>query len=175
MSLWACYVDEAGCTGVLPHSRSVIQPAFILVGIIIEIDSLPRVTADFISLKKRFNPKINKFSRFALNAILYEIKGADLRRDIRGPKRRARSNAIGFLDGIFTLLESFTIKVIGRILIKDIGTPINGQSVYTSSVQAICTSFHRFLEDVDGKGIVIADGRHAHQNSQVDHSIFTKI
>lgn len=51
-----CYIDEAGCTGQLPHAKSPIQPALVVVGLIVDYTQLHQVTERLLKLKERFYP-----------------------------------------------------------------------------------------------------------------------
>lgn len=110
-----------------------------------------------------------------LGKILLEIKGSEVRKTIRKSTRRNETrHAIGFLDKVVGLLESHNAKIIARILVKRVGRKVNENSVYTSYVQALSTCFHRYLEDNNSTGIMIADARFPHQDQAVAHSIFTQ-
>ena len=48
--MWICYVDEAGCTGVLPAIVSDIQPIFVIAGVIVDQTRLRQLTVDLLNL-----------------------------------------------------------------------------------------------------------------------------
>jgi len=169
-----CYVDEAGCTGGLPSATSPIQPTLSIVGLIIDYNRLHRATESLLQLKQRFFPNITPGGRQYLGGILAEVKGADLRRDAASGSRNVRRHSFGFLNGIMNICEEAEARIVGRVWVKGIGSPIDGRSVYTSSIQAICAYFHDYLARTNDLGIVIADSRLKHLNSQVAHSIFTQ-
>ena len=108
-----------------------------------------------------------------LDAVLIEIKGAELRKSIAVGNRKEKRHAIGFLDKILDLLESHDTRFFGRVWIKGIGDLLKGTAVYTFSVQDICMSFQSFLSSINETGVVIADSRNKPKNSIVAHSIFT--
>jgi hypothetical protein len=112
--------------------------------------------------------------RRLLDWVLAEIKGADVRRAARASGRRRRRHAIGFLDQFLSILEHHDLKIVGRVWVKEIGPPIDGRAIYTSSIQAICTSFQAFLAQRNDLGLIIADSRTKPQNATVAHSIFTQ-
>jgi hypothetical protein len=109
-----------------------------------------------------------------LDRVLVEVKGADLRRDVRRGSRPEFRRAIGFLDDLLDLLEQHHTRIVGRVWIKGIGMPINGTSLYTSSIQAICSDFQSCATGLNDFGLVIADGRSKAKNINVAHSVFTK-
>ena len=169
-----CYVDEAGCTGSLPISNSEIQPVFVINGLILDYTKLVRATESLLQLKQRFFPDQNIGSKAYLRRISTEIKGSELRRKSIEGSRNTKRHANGYLQGIIKICEEADAKILSRVFVKGIGEPFNGRSVYTSSIQAICTYFQRYLTDKNDLGIVIVDSRLKHLNSQVAHSIFTQ-
>jgi Protein of unknown function (DUF3800) len=175
--MYICYVDEAGCTGMLASPRSSVQPVFAIAGVMVEQANLRELTRYFLTLKRQFFPGAilpnHQPPVHVLDWVLAEVKGADIRRQARSPSRRKRRHAIGFLDRFVRMLGYFDAKIIGRIWIKGIGTPMNGRSIYTYSIQAICDSFEHFLEAKSDYGFVIADSRTKPQNANVSYSFFT--
>lgn len=169
-----CYLDEAGCTGFLPSSTSDIQPVFAILGLIIDYSKLARATEAFLQLKQRFFPDGKTGHTAYLGGILGEVKGSELRRKAAEGPRNQRRHANGYLGGIVKICEEVDAKIICRVWVKGIGEPFNGRSVYTSSVQAICSYFQKYLSEKNDFGIVIADSRLKQLNSQVAHSIFTQ-
>lgn len=169
-----CYVDEAGCTGALPSPTSNIQPLIVIAGVIVEQGRLRDLTLDLLHLKRRFFPGLSPTSRLFLDWMLVEVKGADMRRDAALGSRRERRHTVGFLDKFLELLEKHDVRIVGRLWIKEIGAPIDGTALYTSSIQAICTDFDHLLDQAGDDGIVIADSRRKWQNTRVSHSIFTR-
>jgi hypothetical protein len=171
--MYVAYIDESGCTGVLPHSASPIQPLLVVGAIFIDAGDLPAITRDFLDIKGRFYPLLMPAGR-PLDRVLVEIKGADLRTDIRSRHRSHQRTAIGFLDQLMGLLEAHHVRVVARVWIKGIGAAMTGKSVYTASVQAIYRYFQSYVTGLNDRGIVIADGRSKTKNVNVAHSIFTQ-
>jgi hypothetical protein len=167
------YIDEAGCLGTLPSPISDIQPVFVIAGVSFDVSRLGDITRDFIALKRRFFPGAYK-SPHHLDALLVEAKGADIRRNASIGGRNAKRAAFGFLDGVLDLIDRHDGKFFGRIWVKGISVPFNGRSIYTFSMQDICTTFERFLEVTDEQGFIVADSRNKSGNTNVSHSVFTK-
>jgi hypothetical protein len=168
-----CYMDESGCTGVLPNATSQIPPVLVLAAIIVDESRLHNLTIDYLNMKQRFFPGKLPVTAEFLQWVLAEIKGSELRKHARSASHRERSHAYSFLDELLTLLETYSIKIIGRIWVKEIGGPFSGRSVYTSSVQHVCTYFNHFLGATQSNGLLIADSRDPALNANVSHSIFT--
>lgn len=170
-----CYVDEAGDTAPNPAARSSIQPVFVLAAVIFPQIRMHDVTLGFLQLKTRYFPEAKPTkSRHFLDSVMSEIKGADLRKNIRVGKRRLLRLTVGFLDRILELVERNHGRILGRVHIKGLAHPINERALYTYSVQDICSGYQRLLAVEDTVGIVLADARTKRQNSQVTHSIFTR-
>ncbi len=167
-----CYVDEAGCPGALPAATSNVQPVLAVLGVSLPQERLSDVTLEFLKQKQRFFP--GRTSGDFLDLVLPEIKGADLRRDAARPSRRKWRPALQFLGEVFRLLVAHQAVVFGRVWIKAPGAAFKSRAVYTSSVQAICTTFQTQLEAVEERGLVIADSRSKGQNANVAHSVFTQ-
>jgi hypothetical protein len=170
-----CYVDEAGCTGMLPSANTNIQPAMVFSAVAFDYSRLHRITESYLSLKQRFFPALfpRDVKRF-LSGILNEIKGADLRKQIVEGGRNQRRHAFGFLDGVIRILEDNDVQIFGRIWVNGIAKPIDGRALYTYSIQSMCSIFQNFLDETRDFGMVILDSRWQSVNTQVAHSIFTQ-
>lgn len=169
-----CYIDEAGCTGALPAADAPIQPVLVIAGIIIDYSKLHDLTRDIINLKQRYFPKLISTNSTHLDWIRTEIKGSEIRKAACSESRSDRRYSIGVLDKVQTLSDNADISLIGRVWVKGIATPMNGVSVYTSSIQSIYNDFQRYLTAEDDFGFVVLDSRLKHFNTQVAHSIFTQ-
>lgn len=170
--MYICYIDEAGCTGYLPSATSDIQPVLVICGLVINQANIQALTRDFIDLKKRFFPRLLPTNALNLDWMCKEIKGADLRKSVINP--REKRHAVGVLDNIIRLLQKYNCHLIGRVWVKGIGLPFDGNAVYTSSIQYIHKWFNAWLASVDSTGIVICDHRDPGKNAKVSHSIFTQ-
>lgn len=168
-----CYVDESGDTANLTDAVCNIQPVFVPAAVVLQQALLSATTIEFLRLKQTFFPgQIPKTGHYLDS--MAEIKGADLRRNLRAGPRKVVRQTIGFLDHFVDLLERQHARIVGRVWIKGIGRPIDHAAIYTSSVQSIFGSFQHLLTREDDTGIVIADSRRKPQNRQVAHSIFTQ-
>ncbi len=169
-----CFIDEAGDLGSLsdpPQPND--QPVLVIGGLFVDGASVHPLTDDFLNLKKTFSRSRGPSSRH-LDRILHEIKGATVRKHALRSTLRARNHAIGLLDGTLRLVHTHNVKLVARIWVKGIGAPFDARSVYTSSVQTLCTYFHHAPDAANGSGMCIADGHSTLRNVTVAHSIFTK-
>jgi|APCry1669191812_1035378.scaffolds.fasta_scaffold06073_4 hypothetical protein len=168
------YVDEAGCTGMLPTATAPIQPVFALGGVILDQVHLRDFTLDWLHLKDRFFPGLKAPNADFLDWIAVEIKGADLRRRIREGKRDPRRQSLGFMDKFLDLMEKYDARLLARLYVKPIGVAFNGQSVYTSAIQILAAEFQRYLDVTHSAGLMILDSRNKPKNTNVSHSVFTQ-
>ena len=106
--------------------------------------------------------------------ILSEIKGSELRKNACANGRNLRRHTFRYLDHSLRICEEADARIIGRVWVKEIGAHIKSRSIYTSSIQAIASSFQDYLARTDDLGIIIADSRVKNLNIQVAHSIFTQ-
>ena len=137
--------------------------------------NLKAVTDEFLHLKRRFNPRYAESLRHDLRIMIYEIKGSDIRSDIRSASRNKRRRALGILDKTLSILERYECRIIAKAYIKEPGGIFDGVAAYTSTIQALYANFENFLDTKDGaSGIVVADSRRKGQNNKVSFSIFTK-
>ncbi len=175
MDFSICYLDETGCTGALPAFNSPIQPAFVLTALFVDEARLREMTTEFVRLKLKYFPA--KFDHLAhhLEAMRVEIKGADLKKALRGDRtERARETAERFLDDILALLKSLDAKIVSRIWIKGVAQPFTGKSIYTVTTQHVARDFERHLIANQSRGLIIADFRDPGSNSHVSHCIFSQ-
>jgi hypothetical protein len=175
--MYYCYIDESGNTEVINAPTDNVQPTVVMAGIIVEASKLPRLTSDFIEIKRKYYP--NKFLKIKhdLEALLLEIKGSDIRTDIRDKRNKLDKKVqhhFHFLDAIFSLLKSNEMKIISRIWVKGFKRPLLDESVYTITTQQFGVRFQKFLEAKGSEGVIVADFREPKQNSYVAHSVFTQ-
>jgi hypothetical protein len=172
-----CYIDESGDAQALKSATSSIAPICVLVGVVFDQATLSNLTQEFITLKRTTHPNlpIKTPPASRLSWILAEIKGADLRRAMRtNALRRNRRHAIYFLDKFVGLLEDYEAKIFGRLWVKGIGQPCNETAIFSSSMQAICSYFEHYLEEIDQMGFVVADSRGPSGDASVSHAVFTQ-
>lgn len=172
--MFVFYVDEAGCTGALQSRVSSIQPVFTLSGIILRQNCIPKLTIDFLRLKKKFFPKELPATVEFLSWAMFEVKGAELRKQIRHGNRDESRHTMKFMDELLKLFERYEIRTLGRLYVKGVGAPFDGIAVYASSVQSLANGFQRFLTANGSEGLMILDSRNKPMNTNVSHSIFTQ-
>jgi hypothetical protein len=93
----------------------------------------------------------------------------------RSTERNERRFAYSVIHETLAILTRCNAKLVGRVFAKQIGSPFDGTSVYSSSVQRICSDFQHFLASQNIQGAVIADSRNKAKNANISHSIFTQM
>ncbi len=168
-----CYVDEAGCTGILPHAHSPVQPVLVIAGVAFDQAHLHAITLAFLNLKQRFfpgsqigigNPPVRQSPPFFLDWVLAEIKGSDLRRGLWAGGRNRRRQVLVFLDHFLRFLANYNARIMGRVLIKGIGIGMNGRAIYASSIQTMFSTFNNYLDVNGSQGFLVMDSRRKDQN-----------
>jgi hypothetical protein len=169
---YICYLDEAGCSGTLPSSRTDIQPVLVIAGLVVHESAITDMTREFLSLKRKYFPK-SFTSAHLLDDVREEIKGSDLRSAIR--KRGTKAGGqLRFVNETLALLERLDCRVLASIWVKGVAIPFKPRETYTRSVQYACRAFQSFLQEKGAEGLMIADHRTSQLNDQVAHSIFTQ-
>lgn len=116
--MYICYVDESGDVGALRTSDGPDQPVLVLAGVIVPEPELTSLTVGFLKTKRKFYPGLFTAKSRVIDGIQVEIKGAEVRRQIRSGSRRELRHAIGFLGKIVGLLEDARARLVGRVWIK---------------------------------------------------------
>lgn len=168
-----CYVDESGDGGeLLTETRPASTPLVAIVGVIVPGTSWSDVIWSFLSLKKELNPHLH---REQLDKVIScEMKGSDLRSDVRSPSRRRRRRAIRAIDGTMQILERTSCKIIARVHLKNIGEPANERALYTSSIGWLGATFQSYLVERGTEGLLVLDSRNHPKNLPVCHAISTR-
>ncbi len=172
-----CYIDESGNSEVITSATQNVQPIVAMVGLFIDADSITNLTNDFISLKRTYYPGSFSSLKHDLQALLMEIKGSDIRTDVRKAstlKTPKIEHHFHFLDEVLKLLKKYDVKLISRIWVKGFGKSLDDKSVYSITTQQFCIRFQKYLESLNSTGIMIADFRDPNRNSYVAHSVFTQ-
>ena len=170
-----CYVDESGDLNGLPAvPTDADQPVFAITGLVFDSVELRNVINEFIILKQQFYPGLPYRSSQFLDAVLAEIKGAEVRKNLVRSTRNKRRHAEMFINRILGLIETHSGVLFSRIYIKALNRPMAHQSVYSAAMQGLFENFERYLVSVNDIGICVADSREHRLNVNASHSIFTR-
>ncbi|MHB1117832.1 DUF3800 domain-containing protein [Sideroxydans sp.] len=175
--MYLCYVDESGDSQAILHATHFAQPLLVISGLLIKAQHIPQITVDFTGLKRRYYPSAFANVTHRLDVLLHEIKGSDLRTEIRDNPLSSKivEHHFRFLDDMLAILKKYDAKIVSRIWIKQFNVPICDKSVYSITMQNICARFQEYLtQKGDHSGMLIADFRDPKKNSYVSHSVFTQ-
>lgn len=132
-------------------------PVLILGGISIDVSRSKSLAWDFLQLKKQFNPSLEKPGVRLSDLIAFEIKGSDLRSDMRSDSRKRRRRAFGLIDKCFSLLEKHGATVLADVHVK--GQRPLQRWVYSQSISWLAKTFDAELSAADTSGLMILDSR----------------
>ena len=163
------YVDESG--DEQPLRTETDPPVLVLAAVIVDHQQVKGLVWDFLQLKKKFNHTLTKSDVQLSDVIRFEVKGSELRKDIRVAGRRNRRRAFGFLDSVLKLLVEHQATVMAEVFVKGQQPP--SKWVYTNAVAALATRFEKQLATADTQGCMILDARTKAKNTPSVHRITT--
>lgn len=174
--MYIAYMDDAGDLGAVTNPpQHNDQPVFALTLLFVNQTRLAALVPEFLQIKRHYFPGLIPPSTHFLAAVLKEVKGADIRRDIATASRNQARHATRFLAEIVDLCLRYDIKLVSKIFVKGIGQQMNQTAVYTTACQSLFKSFDHYLTTEDDVGFCIADSRTKGLNVPVAHSIFTQM
>lgn len=158
------------------HATDDKQPMLVIAGLMVDAGNISLLTKSFIALKRQYYPKLFATTNHDLDVLLHEIKGSDIRTEIRkNPvSSRVAQHHFRFLDEVFSLCKTYDVKIVARVWVKKFGQSIKDESVYTITTQNIAKRFEQFLVASNSRGMMIADFRDPKRNQYVAHSVFTQ-
>ena len=128
---------------------------------------------DYIHLKTSFEPTLG--SRRLSDVIRHEVKGTNLRRDIRNAgSRNSRRRAIKYLDSALGLLEQYRCQIMGQVLIKKPGETYGHATTYPKAVSELATTFNNQAAALDQRAWMVLDARTKSKNEGNVHTITTR-
>lgn len=175
MAISVCYLDETGCLGALPTNTSDIQPVFVLTALFVDETKIRDLSKQFVALKVKYYPARFAHLQHDLEAMRVELKGAELKKSLRGKNgAAAQQTAQRFLDDLLELVKASGCRLVSRVWIKGIGAPFKGASIYSKTTQKFAAYFELYLREKEHKGIIAADFRDPGRNSVISHAIFSQ-
>ena len=112
-----CYIDEAGNEQVLDRSTPDAPPVLVIAGLVVAEASVKDLAWGLLKIKQRYLPRQVGNQQLS-TLITTEIKGSNLRADIRSGSHRRTSWAFGVLDRTVHLLEVNRCTLISRVWVK---------------------------------------------------------
>lgn len=163
------YVDESGDEQQLRTPRD--PPVLAIAAVVVDHERSRNLVYRYLQLKKRFNGSLKSPNVKLSDLIRFEVKGSELRKDVRSATRRNRRRAFGFIDAVLRLLAEEHATVIGEVYIKG-EKPLNPW-VYPTAVAAIAERFEIQLRAADTQGCIIMDARTKWKNTPSVHRVTT--
>jgi hypothetical protein len=163
------YLDESG--DEQPLRTETDPPVLVLAAVTVDHQQVKSLVWDFLQLKKTFNDSLTNGGIRLSDVIKFEVKGSELRKDIRSAGRRNRRRAFRFLDSVLKLLEKHQATVMAEVFVKGEKPP--SRWVYSNAVAALATRFEKQLAAADTQGCMILDARTKSKNTPNVHRITT--
>ena len=171
--MYLCYIDEAGKGQTLDPARPDAPPVLVVGGFTVHDSHIKQMTWDFLSLKKKFRPQLRRAVHLS-EVIHTEIKGSDIRKDIRAGNRDERRAAMLLLDSALAMLERYGARLLARVWVKEEGRAFNETGVYSTSVGSLTETFQAQLLDCHSRGVMILDSRTKSKNAPNVHCVTTR-
>lgn len=168
-----CYIDEAGNGQTLDPATPDAPPALVIGGFTVDRTHLKSLTWDFLEVKKQFRPQLRRLP-YLSDVIRTEIKGSDVRRDLRAGNRNARRAAMLLIDALLDILERYDARVVARVWVKEEGRAIDETGVYSSSISALTENFQQQLAHEHSRGMLVLDSRTKVKNAPNVHCVTTR-
>ena len=171
--MYLCYVDESGSAELLHTGQPASTPVFVLAALVVPKGELRSLVWEYLQLKKTYNPSLANVRLHEL--IAREVKGADLRADLRSGSRSRSRRAVGLVEQVLRIVNAHSCRVTARVTVKAVGVPLNDTTVYTSSLRWICATFHEQLSEVNDQGLVVLDSRTKVKNTPNTQMVTTQM
>ncbi|MGA5314656.1 DUF3800 domain-containing protein [Streptomyces pseudogriseolus] len=171
--LYLCYIDEAGNGQTLDPSRPDAPPVLVVGGFTVHDSHIKRLTWDFLNVKKKYRPWLRGAEHLS-EVIQTEIKGSDVRKDVRVGNRDQRRAAILLVDSVLGLLERCNARLLARVWVKQEGFPFDETGVYSTSIGSLTETFQAQLLDCHSRGMMVLDSRTKSKNSPNVHCVTTR-
>ncbi|MFJ7101968.1 DUF3800 domain-containing protein [Streptomyces albogriseolus] len=171
--MYLCYIDEAGNGQTLDPARPDAPPVLVVGGFTIHDSHIKQLTWDFLNIKKTYRPQLRR-SLHLSEMIHTEIKGSDVRKDVRVGNRDQRRAAMLLVDSILGLLERYHARLLARVWVKQEGLAFNETGVYSTSVGSLTETFQAQLLDCHSRGVMVLDSRTKSKNAPNVHCVTTR-
>ncbi|WP_157172003.1 DUF3800 domain-containing protein [Nocardia higoensis] len=165
-----CYLDESGDEQALRTATD--PPVLVIAGLVVDHQRVHGLVYNFLQLKKKFRPMLAQPTVQLSDLITHEIKGSDLRKDIRNGGRNARRAVYALLNDTLDLLEECNAKIVGEIHIK--GTEPLARWVYAVTVARVAEQLEAQSRAANTSGAIVLDARTKSKNVPSVHRITTE-
>lgn len=171
--MYLCYIDEAGNGQTLAPVRPDAPPVLVVGGFTLHDSMIKDLTWEFLQIKKTYRPHLRHADHLS-DVIRTEIKGSDVRKDIRAGNRDSRRGAILLLDSVLSLLEARGARLLARVWVKEEGRAFDETGVYSASVGSLTETFQAQLADAHARGVMVLDSRTKSKNAPNVHCVTTR-
>lgn len=166
-----CYVDESGDEQPLVGREA--PPVLVIAGIVVAEASRRSLIWDYLNIKKKYESTALTPASKLSEVIAHEIKGSNLRADLRSGRRRSSRRAIGILDSVVKALEDNHATLVGYVHVKRDGQGPR-KSVYPDAIARIAEQFEAQLRAADTTGMMVLDARTKVKNVPSVQTITTR-
>ncbi|MEU6440490.1 DUF3800 domain-containing protein [Streptomyces sp. NPDC047046] len=168
-----CYVDEAGNGQTLDPARPDAPPVLVVGGFTVPRNHVRSLTWAFLDVKKHYRPQLRNAEQLS-DVIQHEIKGADVRKNLRAGNHGWRRAAMELISSLLDMLEAHEARVLARVWIKEEGQAFDESGVYPSSVAALNETFQAQLAHEHSRGMMVLDSRTKVKNAPNVHCVTTR-
>ncbi|MEU5406502.1 DUF3800 domain-containing protein [Nocardia asteroides] len=165
-----CYLDESGDEQALRTATD--PPVLAIAGIVVDHEQLHGMVYEFLQLKKKFFPALAGSEVKLSELITHEIKGCDLRKNVRAGGRNQRRAVFSLIADTLTILERRDATIVGEIHIK--GDEQLPRWIYAEIVARIARQFEARLGATHSVGTMILDARTKAKNVPAVHRLTTE-
>ncbi|MFD7053843.1 DUF3800 domain-containing protein [Streptomyces mirabilis] len=168
-----CYIDEAGNGQTLDPGRPDAPPVLVVGGFTVPRAQVRSLTWAFLEVKKHYRPQLRNAEQLS-EVIQHEIKGADVRKNLRAGNHNWRRAAMELAASLLDILEAHETRVLARIWIKEEGLAFDESGVYPASVAALNETFQAQLAYEHSRGMMVLDSRTKVKNAPNVHCVTTR-
>ncbi|SCK36129.1 Protein of unknown function [Streptomyces sp. WMMB 714] len=168
-----CYIDEAGNGQTLDPARPDAPPVLVVGGFTVPRSQVKALTWDFLKVKKHYRPQLQR-ATFLSEVIQHEVKGSDVRKNIRVGNHSWRRAAFDLLGSLLDILRQHDARVLARVWVKEEGCAFDETGVYSSSVSALTETFQAQLAHEHSRGMMVLDSRTKSKNAPNVHCVTTR-
>ncbi|MFC8305102.1 DUF3800 domain-containing protein [Streptomyces olivaceus] len=168
-----CYIDEAGNGQTLDPARPDAPPVLVVGGFTVPRAHVKSLTWAFLDVKKHYRPQLRSAEQLS-EVIQHEIKGADVRKNLRAGNHNWRRAAMDLVGSLLDILEAHESRVLARVWIKEEGLAFDESGVYPASVAALNETFQAQLAHEHSRGMMVLDSRTKVKNAPNVHCVTTR-
>ncbi|MFI1207839.1 DUF3800 domain-containing protein [Streptomyces sp. NPDC020802] len=168
-----CYIDEAGNGQTLDPARPDAPPVLVVGGFTVPRAQVRSLTWAFLDVKKHYRPQLRNAEQLS-EVIQHEIKGADVRKNLRAGNHNWRRAAMELAASLLDILEAHETRILARVWIKEEGLAFDESGVYPASVAALNETFQAQLAHEHSRGMMVLDSRTKVKNAPNVHCVTTR-